>query len=251
MTDPLKQDKIELNPLEEQEKYLLQSKTAISQVLNELGKRPEMVTAYFNNGRDYILTVVLAVLRDRNLVVFDYGPDMAQNRRLLEAGRMSCVAKHHDILIRFSVSGLQSARYQGQQVFAAPIPEALFRLQRREYFRVHTPVINPIVCRVPQPQGKSIALPLADISAGGLGMLDPSMQFEAEAGDTIRNCALIFPGEEGSLDIDLKICGIFASGAEKKNPMLRIGASYVDLPMDRHAFLQRYIHRLQVQQKAL
>jgi len=237
--------------VEKQEKYLIHSQTAIRQVLGEISKKPDLVTAYFNGDEGHLITVVLAVLPERNLLVFDRGPDEAQNRRLLELGQMTCVTRHKEILIRFTVREVKSARYQGQHVFAAPIPEELLRLQRREYFRVHTPVLNPVLCRIPQTAGGSFHLPLTDISVGGTGMLDKSMQFESQAGDILKNCVLIYPDNQGQFDVDLQVRSVFATGTEQPNPMLRIGAAFLNLSMDQTAFIQRYIHRLQVEQSAM
>ncbi len=47
---------------------------------------------------------------------------------------------------------------------AAPIHDSLLRLHRREFFRVHTPLLEPITCRFDNGENEELTLPLADIS---------------------------------------------------------------------------------------
>lgn len=233
-----------------QEKYLLHSPLEIDNVLQDLARRPELITAYFDNGKGYILTTLVSVLRERGLLVFEPGPDEEMNRRLLAAGRMTCMAKHHEISVRFNVEPVQQARYQGQKVFAAPFPESLFRMQRREYFRVSTPLLNPLQCRLPMPGGDELELALSDISAGGLALVDPSLQFEAETGQVFSGCRLRIP-DETSIHVDLMVRNLYLQGEDSLHPQIKIGCSYVQLGGETGSFIRRYVNRLQIQQKNL
>ena len=233
-----------------QEKFLLHSPLEIDNVLQDLARRPELITAYFDNGKGYILTTLIAVLRERGLLVFEPGPDDEMNRRLLSAGRMTCMAKHHDISVRFNTEPVQTARYQGQKVFAAPFPESLFRMQRREYFRVSTPILNPLQCRLTMPNDEQLELSLSDISAGGLALIDPSLQFEAESGQIFESCQLRIP-DENPLTIDLMVRNLYLQGEDSLHPQIKIGCSYVRLGGETGSFIRRYVNRLQIQQKSL
>ena len=250
MAEESENRKTELFDVAEQEKYLLYSRTAIINVLHELTKRPDIITAYFNQGREYILTAVLSVMPDRNLVVLDYGADEKQNRRLLEQGRVVCVTKHDNISIKFALEGLQRAKFQERQAFAAPLPETLFRLQRREFYRVPTSTINPLKCLVPQPGGEQLELNVTDISCGGVGLVDPRNSFAPEPGQILGGCRIDLP-EYGVLTCDLEVRNTFMQAQNDGSQVRRIGCAFIALPVDKNAVIQRYIHRVQVELKAI
>lgn len=235
---------------DEQEKYLIRSAWEINQVLTDLAKRPELITAYFDDGAGYILSTIIAVLNEQHLVVMEKGPDEQMNQRLLHAGRARCISKQRDVSVRFYLDELREAKYQGQMVFAAKLPESLYRLQRREYFRVHTPLSNPLLSRIKTRDGTLFELALSDLSVGGLAMLDPNLAFEAEVGEVFEDCSLVFP-EETVHRVNLKIRNIFLLGEERHRPQLKIGCSFDNVDTRFDSFIHRYVNRLQIQQNSL
>lgn len=250
MVEQSTDNKTELSAIEEQEKYLLYSRTAIINVLHDLSKRPDIITAYFNGGKEYLLTAVLTVLPERELVVLDYGADEKQNLRMLAADRIVCVTKHDNISIKFSCEELQRAKFQDRQAFAARLPDTLFRLQRREFFRVSTPVFNPLKCRIPDVERGELELTIVDISVGGIGLLDPYFRVTQEIGTILRECSVDL-AEFGLLHCDLQIRNSFMQAQNDGGKVRRVGCAFTNLTLDRNALLQRYIHRVQIEQKAI
>lgn len=241
---------VPLDSIEEQDKYLIRSKLEITRVLNDLAKKPDIITAYFNHGKEYLLTAVISALPDRNLLVLDYGPDEHVNERALAADRVVCVTKHDNISIKFACRGLKRARFQGDKVFAAPIPESLFRLQRREFFRVKTPTVNPIICRIPVDDEQVLELPLVDISCGGIGMKDPGHRLDVEIRDILPGCAIELP-DFGTLEVDLQVRNIANTPEKGNSDARRLGCAFLNLPLDRNVVVQRFINKVEVEQRAL
>ncbi len=233
-----------------QDKYLLHSPLAIQHVLQELQRRPELLTAWFDGGKGYLLTTLIAILPDRQLLVLEQGGDEAMNQRLLKVGQATCMARQQEIAVRFHLAGIHPARYQGERVFAAPLPESLYRLQRREYFRVGTPITSPLYCHLRLPNGVLAELPLGDLSVGGLSLLDPEMAFEAAIGDTFLDCTLLIPGESAQR-LDLVVRNLCLIGEERDRPQLKIGFAFHQPERELKGFIQRYVNRLQLQQHQL
>ncbi len=239
--------KTDLTDIQEHERYLLRSGSEIVRVLNDLKKRPDIITGYFDGGSKYLLTAVLEILPERNLVVFDYGQNEALNRGLLESGRMVGVTRHNNIRIRFSVEGLQRARLKGQTVLAATIPETLFRLQRREFFRVSTPQVTPVTCVIPAGVPLAGRHPLADISSGGVCLIVGPTAPPIELESVIEACHLELP-ESSPLLVDLQIRNIRRL-TRRQGEEYRVGCAFVNVGMDTSVAIQRYINRLQVELK--
>lgn len=232
----------------DEEKYLLKGSEQIAQTLLELSKRPELINAYFRGGEESITTTVIDVLHERGLVILEPGPNAEKNRQLLEEGNTTCLSKHHDVDIRFELGGLQSARLKGQQVIAAPLPQSLLRLQRREFFRVTTPLMAPILCQLDY-EGERWSLPLADISIGGLALFDKERRFDPPNGEILPDCTLILPDNAGEIEVTLEVRASFLYGRDEGHQVRRIGCAFVELPTDKINFIQRYINRLQIKQR--
>lgn len=235
--------------IEAQEKYLLHSPVQIETVLQDLARKTELITAYFDEGRGHILTTLVNILPKRDLLLFEPGADEAMNQRLLKVDKMLCVARHQDVTVRFSVGPIQTARYKGERVFTTPLPHSLFRLQRRDYYRVATPLAVPLRCRLTFPDGSKEELALSDISIGGLALLDPTLSFEIEPGEVLTECTLILP-EGDKLSIDLRIQNIYIQNENSIHPQLKIGCAFVEPKPAAVNFIRRYVNHLQLQQRA-
>lgn len=234
-----------ITEIAEDDRFLLRSRPEIRSQLLNLAKKPDIITAYFDGGKSFILTAVLGVVKERNLVVLDVGPDDATTRRAIASGRLVCTTKHQGVPIKFSCENMQGAKYQGKPAIAAPMPESLYRLQRREFFRVVVPRINAPICDIPLEEGKrTISLKVVDLSVGGLCMIDPEGGFRPEMLDRYPGCLLHLP-DYGELRVDLQIRnqGRFFSGSAE--PVPRYGAAFENLTMSDNLYLQRYIYQLQ------
>ena len=237
-----------LPELIEPERFMVSNRTEIRNLLLCLARRPDIITAYFNDGHQYMLTAVLGVIDERGLLVLDVGPDDATTQQAIASGRLLCTTKHDGVLIRFSCENLQSARFQAQQAIATPIPDSVYRLQRREFFRVVTPKLNGPRCTFPKQRGDtSCTLTVIDLSVGGLGMLDPESRLSAGEQERIENCRLYLPelGEIG-VTVVIRNKGLFTP--HNGEPQTRIGASFEGLSISDNATLQRYIFHLQTLQ---
>ncbi|MDH5786424.1 MAG: flagellar brake protein [Chromatiales bacterium] len=237
-----------LNELDDTNRFVLQNRSEIRLLLITLARRPDIISAYFNDGKEYILTAVLGVLEERGLLVLDYGPDEAQTKRAIASGRLVCTTKHHGVPIRFSCERLQSARFKGMPAIATPMPESLFRRQRRQFFRVHPPKINGPGCEISHGTGEPpCKLEIIDLSAGGLGALDRSGRLQGKVGERLTGCRLYLPAH-GEMSITMVIRNISEVTTDDNLVKLRYGFSFEGLQPGESAELQRYLFQLQAQQ---
>lgn len=245
MPDYTNAEQTALNEISENERFLLHSQPEIRSQLLSLAKKPDIITAYFDGGKSFILTAVLGIVKERNLLVLDVGPDDATTRRAIDSGRLVCTTKHQGVPIKFSCENMQSARYQGKPAIAAAMPQNLYRLQRREFFRVQVPRINAPLCDIPLEGGEKIlTLKVVDLSVGGLCLIDPEEQLRPEMLAGYTGCTLHLP-DYGELTVSLQIRnkGRFFSG--NASPVTRYGAAFENLTMSDNLYLQRYIYQLQ------
>jgi len=237
----------------DQNRYLLYSRLEIAMILNTLCKAGTMVTAYFDGGNDFILTSVAAVRPEQGLVFVDYGADGDANQRALKAREITFVAAHERIKIQFVAESLRPARVGGRDVFSLAIPPTLLRLQRREYFRITTPLTKPLVCIIP-PQPKRVSVPsqvaIVDISCGGIALIDPTEPAEIETGARFRGCRILLP-ELGEVTANIVVRSTFEVTYRNGVKHRRAGCEFIDMRERDRALIQRYISRLERERKDL
>ena len=235
----------------DQSKYLIYSHLEIASILDALRKSRSMVTAYFGGGDDFILTSIVAILPDENKVIIDCGADAASNQRALRATKITFVASHERIRIQFAVESLNLVRFDDRDSLCMPLPATLLRLQRREFFRIVTPLVRPLMCIVP-PQSPPLRAPpevaIADISCGGIAIIDSGDPSDIEIGVCFRGCRIVLPDlGEVSTDIIVKSTFdlTFRSGAKHK----RAGCEFINLRERDRTQIQRYINKMERERK--
>lgn len=235
-------------------KYLLYSRSEILFVLRSVMQKNCMLTVYFDNGEHFFLTALLAISEDGNWLYFDPGSDEAVNKQALKAEKLLLTTMLEKVKIQFSVNGFQATKAGTRLAFAGRLPETMLRLQRREYFRLSTPIGNPLKCslHLPQADGSTISQEsiVLDISGGGIGLQLPSeMAGRFEPGTVLPDCRLNLP-EEGLLTTSLCVRNAFSVTTRSGHSYLRVGCEYVDLPGTRLSMIQRYITRIERDRKS-
>jgi c-di-GMP-binding flagellar brake protein YcgR len=235
----------------DQSKYLIHSRLEITAILGALHEADSVFTAYFGGGNDFIVTSIVALNPEQDEVIIDYGADNAANHRALQANKITFVAAHHRVKIQFATGSLRRVQFEGRDAFSMPLPAALLRLQRREYFRVETPRARPLKCAI-GPQDALRRVPaevtIADISCGGIAIIDSAESADIETGACFRNCRILLP-DIGVVTANIRIRNTFhvtfKSGARQK----RAGCEFVDMPESERAKIQRFVNKLEHERK--
>lgn len=235
-------------------KYLLYSKTEILFVLRAIVQKGALITVYFDQGDSFLLTSLLEVSADGNALVFDYGIDDEMNSKALNAATLTFTTSLDRVKIQFVLHRFELTQKDGRPAFRSDLPETLLRLQRREYYRLTTPVAEPLQCSLTltRDDGSSlvVASPLLDISGGGIGlMLPPDSVDEFPVGKVLADCRVAIP-DEGTIAVTLCIRNAFDVVTKAGTRYLRIGCEFVNLPGSRMAAIQRYITRVERERKA-
>jgi c-di-GMP-binding flagellar brake protein YcgR len=244
----------ELEQVDQYSQYMLHTRVEILDVLRSLIKKGALITAHFDHGKSFLLTSMLALVDDNRAMIFDIGSNAEMNHRALVAGTVFFTSLVDKVKVQFSVRKLSATQYEGGDAFLAEVPDALLRLQRREYFRLTTPVANPITlsATIKRPDGSSraVQIALSDVSGGGIGLMaTPDLAGFFQQGDTLVDCRIGIP-DEGILITKLVVRNIFDVTTRGGAHFVRIGCEYVDLPPQRLTMVQRYITRIERERKA-
>jgi len=246
----------ELEQPDDYSQYLLYSKAEILAVLRTMISKGAMITVYFDQGHSFLLTTMIALSADNQDMILDLGSNEEMNSHALQAKKLIFTTLIDKVKIQFSLGGLKLSPMQndGRLAFVGAVPERLLRLQRREFFRLSTPIANPIKihAQLRRADGSVLAieLTLLDISGGGVGLmvaLDLAALFQR--GDVLNDCRMMLP-DEGLLLVTLSVRNEFDVMTRSGSRYVRVGCEFVNLSAQRLAVVQRYITRVERERKA-
>lgn len=238
-------------PPPDDEQYMVRSRLEIVSVLRGLKDQRELVTAYFGDGRDFIVTMVLSVNPEFEEIVLDFGAEQRANARLMEASRLFLVSQLAQIRIQFWTGRADATMFDDLPAFRVRMPPELMRLQRRQYYRVRVPARHGVRCELPplKEDGPRIPARVVNISCGGLAITDVPEEVRFEPGTRLRGCTLVVD-DSGAIETTLGIVRIaevpLAHGAASR----LIGVEFIDVHAGARARIQRYINRVEREQIA-
>lgn len=236
---------IELAASTDDTRFLVTNRIEIVRILRGLAQRNEMVSAFFNAGSDLLLTAVLDVSSEKNAVVLDCGANEAFNQRILKAEKIIFITALDRVKIQFVSHRIESSIFERKPAFLIPLPEQVLQLQRREYYRLTTPILNPLKCIVTLDDGQVQEFPMVDISAGGIGMIigNPP-EGPLKVGSVYPGCRIDLPGI-GMLELTLSVQSLFEVTLKNGSKSFRSGCQFVNLRPSMEALIQRYIIKLE------
>ncbi len=240
---------MQIESTEEHAGYTLRGIGDIIEKFRLMQRKRCLVTAHHQDSKINLVTAIVEVLPDKQLVVFDVSANEALNRRFAEAEQVVFTAQVEGVKSRFSVDKLTEAVLHGQPVFAAPIPEALYWHQQRKFYRVAIPLSLPVKCQLPV-EGHRIEFGVYDLSIGGLALYDKHGRIGAaiEIGFLLEDCTLSIP-DHGEFRLGLEV--------RNKNPMARahppvgqrVGCAFHGLTRAGEIHLQKFIFEVELLKK--
>ena len=232
-------------------KYLLYSKSEILFILRALREQGSLVSLYFNQGNDFLLTSVLAV--DDEGITLDFGANAKMNEQALASSKLILVTAHDKVKIQFSTPRLEATQHDGRPAFRTPLPHSLLRLQRREYYRLTTPIANPLKCLIPfrlqDGSERTFEVNIVDISGGGIAVVAPPEGVPFTPEMRFENCRINL-AEAGTVTATLEVRNVFDVTLRSGARVRRAGCQFLNLSGPMATIIQRYIIKIQRERKA-
>lgn len=235
--------------LQEDDPFLLTSDLEIRSALRSIHRNASLMRMYMRGNPDQsIMTAILALDDATQRIIVDCSPDPELNARLVNAPAVIFDTQVNHVNIHFSADNLENCTYDGLPAISVPYPEALRRLQRREFYRVEVPVGEPASCTIPVVQpGKPpqrAVVKMKDISLGGLALLDHDSVLPHTSGVTHRDVRLTLP-EVGEAKVDLSVVRVHTHVLPNKKEIVELACKFVELPNATTMLVQSYIGRLE------
>lgn len=231
-------------------RYLIESRVEILFVLRSMQQHAEMVSLYFDGGAQFVLTTIVDVDAERGVLVLDMGKDMVANRRLLVTERAFFEGRQDKVRVRFRLEGITAVDVDGSPALQVTLPKSLHKFQRRESYRVALPLARPVLCTIPYDDHRAIEATILDLSVGGVKLGHYPDETPLKVGMVFSGCAIALPDLPPirvALEVRNNVSAPMRSGALAR----RAGCRFTELPRGAESAIQKFIIRVEREQRAL
>lgn len=241
--------------MEDVSPYQIHSRREIIGLLRAIGETNQLISMQADDGAESIVTSILEVDEENNMVVVDRAPSNLVNQRIIGSDNVSFETVLNSIRILFFTTQVRECLYDNLPALYIPIPESMVRLQRREHYRVPTPLASPLRCTIVIPpddagaRGTTVVVALKDISCGGIGLVDEKKMLDNTIGRIYDNCRIELPGGNPLL-LKLQVRNSLDTTLSTGKSVRKLGCMFVDLPKTMLASVQRYITKLERERNA-
>jgi c-di-GMP-binding flagellar brake protein YcgR len=214
--------------------------------LSLLVKNKCLIGARFGVHNEFYITTLLGINEKNNTVVLDYGSKEDLNQHILKAGKVIFDTAYKGIKVSFTGSSLKKITHEGGPAFSMAIPKSLLWLERREYYRVISPLSKHSYCQFILEDGEPVDLKLYDISLTGCSLLNGSDEISERIipGTTIRQCKLILSDEDEDM-ISFEVCIKYIVNYDELKSIQKIGCNFINLTPHIEEAIQRYMQKIQ------
>lgn len=232
--------------------YLVKNPKQILIHLKALANEKCLISANFGENHTF-LTVILGIDEKKQIITIDCGPKEYLNKELLSLGIVDCKAEHTGIKVLFEGRGIKKAGKLGQPALSVQIPESIYWIQRRQFYRVRSPLSKNSYCTITFPQtvvdkdeNRTLNFQLFDLSATGFSILSESDELAEQLTPSteFNNCQLVLDNADRH-NISFVVRSKFAFNANKPNKNQRIGCEFVRTPPKAESAFLRYMQEIE------
>jgi c-di-GMP-binding flagellar brake protein YcgR len=232
--------------------YRIHSRREVIALLRNMSECNQLIRMVINHGVDTVVTSILEVDGDDNTVILDCAPTATMNQRVLDSEQISFEAVFDNIRILFTAPAARGLQYKNLPAFVIPLPTDMVRLQRREFYRVMTPVTAPVYCMIPirneHDEPVQIKTTLYNISGGGVSIVDDKKMIDTTQGRRYENCTIDLPS--GIITVTLEVRNSLEITLTNGKSIQRLGCEFIAPSNGTLGAVQKYITKLERDQNA-
>lgn len=236
---------------ESRENFRIHSAVDILFILRGIMQANSLITLYPDYANDFILTSIIAIDADEGKMIIDYGTNAKNCQKALHSKELIFVTTQNRVKIEFVCDQIKKTQYKGKDVIAVNIPDSLLRIQRRNHFRISTPIVKPLKCIIPIPGNDTPAVAevtLLDISCGGIAVIDQPPLINLDPGMIYNDCKIVLP-DIGTINVNIQVKNTYEITLRNEQNCMRAGCQFIKLAPGVEAMIQRYITKQEQMRK--
>ena len=228
--------------------YEIKSAREIERILSGMIKTQVLVTVQGHKTRQSYLTTLLGLNEQTGKLYFECSRDDLVDEDLSAGPGATLVAYHDGVRIQFVTQRADRALYSGLNAYKIDLPGSVYRIQRREFFRVATPQAQPARCIIPVGESQ-IETVVVDISVGGVGLRCALDEKVSQVADLLHGCRLLIP-ELGEYPVTLQVRNRMTVNLKNGAQVWRLGCEFANPSALLERDLQNYIFKLERERRS-
>lgn len=220
------------------EQFRIDGKVGVRAVLREMVDKKALLTAFARSGPTSCFVTRIVSFEGDHLV-FDATTDDDRLKAVIDRDGATLVGFLDHIKVQFDVSGLRSVPEDEGRALQCPLPASLYRIQRRDAFRVRPPLEEPALCVLPTPDRTEVRYVIVDISVGGLALRVSDEVPRPKIGERWQRCRLEL-GKRAPIPCALVVRNIQV-GHEGDEGAYRLGCSFESMPPEVGRAVQLFV----------
>ncbi len=210
---------------------LLWSRHQIVQLFRRFICEDRAVSAQYGDEDRMLVTRAVRLNSTFGRIYFEYGDHKPGNSGLLRSQQVQFSVEDGGSDSQFISPRVRDVLLDGVPVFNIPIPERVIQVDRRSHERIKIPQVSAPVVLFNLPDGSTAEGRLADMSAGGIGVIGLDADLAVRTGTVIRDCLIQLGGSENvSVDLEIRYARAFINTHGKR--MQHVGFSLVSQPKE-------------------
>ena len=241
--------------MQKESDYLVRNPKLIVEYLTDILKKKCLISAHFGENNASFLTVITKLDPKTNSLNIDSAPTELLNKELLNSAKVLFRTEIDGIQVSFSGKNIKKSK----TAFEMPLPNVIFRLQRRQFYRVHIPLSHTgSYCKIPYraegdagaPFTQIATVKLADLSISGFAFLNPGTEFAGifETGKSFTECSL-YLHEGPHSNIGFVIKNVTEIKMSTTTTQQRVGCLFTDVTPTFEPSIQCYMREIERQIK--
>ncbi len=234
--------------------YLIKNPKQIINHLKTVMTNKCLISVVFGEKQSF-LTAILAIDEKEKLITIDCGPKEYLNKELLSCGIVDCKTDYEGIKVLFEGRQIKKSGEADQFALKMKIPDELYWAQRRDSYRVRSPLSKNSYCTITlqnleqdseNEAEETLELKLYDISVTGFSMLCETQELAEQLTESseFNHCQLALDDDKAH-DISFSVQSRTPLNANKPKKTQRIGCKFINAkPPTESAFL-RYMQKIE------
>ena len=223
---------------------------------NELVKKKCLISAHFGEQNAGFLTAIIAIDRKSQSLHLDCAPTETLDKQLLASRKVLFRTEVDGIKVSFGGKAIKKIKAGGDWVLSLPIPDSIFWMQRRHYYRVRIPFSHKgSYCRLTlnspdHGNGEIVTFQLHDLSITGFSFLNSDSNWieNLRPEREFVDCSLhLNNGSQFAMAFVIK--NNIQIPHNSLNTHDRIGCLFRGLASSSETSIQRYMQEIELQQK--
>jgi c-di-GMP-binding flagellar brake protein YcgR len=225
----------------------------LEQIFNHLvllQKSKCLLSVICKENNTTFLTTIIDIDKKNKTLILDYGPKEYLNRPIINGQKTNFVSEYNGIKVAFNSSNFKKIEYDNHPAFQMPLPDSILWMQRREFYRVRSPISKISFCHFTLPEQEPINLQLYDISISGFSVLVESKEVceFLELNTPIEDSKLVLEGV-GEGVIAFEVRSKYVMNPEKLNKIEKIGCMYTHITPSFQTMIQQYMQQIERENK--